>query len=86
MLEILAAVYGVPVRTPLVRDAAGMGAAICAAVGTGMHQGWDDAVAAMVQVGDRVEVPVELQLAYRDVASMYARMVPGIHALFTPPE
>lgn len=85
MLEILAAVYGVPVRTPLVRDAAGMGAAICAAVGTGMHQSWDDAVAAMVHVGDRVEVPAVMRLAYRDVAAAYARMIPGIRALFAPP-
>ena len=85
MLEILAAVYGVPVRTPLVRDAAGMGAAICAAVGIGMHAGFDEAVTAMVGVGARVDVPDDLQAAYRDVVTTYARVVPGIRALFAPP-
>lgn len=85
MLDILAAVYGVPVRTPRVRDAAGMGAAICAAVGIGMHAGFDEAVTAMVDVGASVDVPNDLQAAYRDVVKTYARVLPGIRALFAPP-
>ncbi|MCK2036144.1 sugar kinase [Microbacterium sp. SSW1-49] len=83
MLRILAAVYRVPVRTPLVRDAAGMGAAICAAVGVGMHPTWDGAVDAMVHVGDRIEVDPEAVHAYREVAKTYATVIPRLRRLFS---
>lgn len=82
MLQILAAVYGVPVRTPRVGDAAGMGAAICAAVGTRMYETWDDAVAAMVHVGREVAVDGDLQQAYSDVVRTYERVTPRIRRLF----
>lgn len=83
MLQILAAVYRVPVRTPLERDAAGMGAAICAAVGTGMHATWAGAVDAMVHVGDRVDADPEMVRAYEEVAQTYAAVIPRIRRLFT---
>ncbi|MFF5625877.1 FGGY-family carbohydrate kinase [Microbacterium sp. LWH10-1.2] len=82
MLQILAAVYGVPVRTPLVRDAAGMGAAICAAVGAGIHPDWGSAVASMVRVGARVEVDPVLAEAYAEVRATYARVLPRVRMLF----
>lgn len=82
MLRILAAVYGVPVRVPLVHDAAGMGAAICAAVGTGMHPSWDAAVASMVAVGAEVDVDPEARAAYAEVQRTYARVLPRVRKLF----
>lgn len=82
MLQILAAIYGVPVRVPLVRDAAGMGAAICAAVGTGMHPSWEAAVASMVAVGVEVEVDADAAAAYTDVKRTYARVLPRVRQLF----
>lgn len=82
MLRIIAAVYGVPVRTPLVRDAAGMGAAICAAVGLGMHAGWTEAVTAMVHEGARVEVDPELQREYTAVKRRYSLVIPRVRQLF----
>lgn len=82
MLAILAAVYGVPVRTPEVRDAAGVGAAVCAAVGVGMHDDWDAAVDAMVRLGPSITPDAELVRAYRDVAREHARVVPRIRRLF----
>ncbi len=51
MLQIVADVLGRPARRAAVDDAAGLGAAICAAVGAGVHASWDDAVAAMVRPG-----------------------------------
>lgn len=82
MLRILTAVYGVPVRVPLVRDAAGMGAAICAAVGTGLHATWDNAVSAMVAVGATVDVDPVAAAAYAEVRQRYGRVVPRIRELF----
>lgn len=82
MLGILAAVYGVPVRTPLIGDAAGLGAAICAAVGVGMHADWDAAIAAMVRSGAEVEVDPHLRTAYGDVVRTYQRVIPRVRGLF----
>lgn len=49
MAEIVANVFGVRVTRAETDDAAGMGAAICAAVGSGMHSSWEDASARMVR-------------------------------------
>ncbi|WP_374008295.1 FGGY-family carbohydrate kinase [Leifsonia sp. LS-T14] len=49
--QIVADVSGLTVRRAALDDAAGLGAAVCAAVGSGMHDGWDAALAAMVRLG-----------------------------------
>lgn len=49
---VVADTLGLPVRRAEVDDAAGIGAAICAAVGAGIHPGWDAAVAAMVRLSE----------------------------------
>ena len=82
MLRILAAVYGVPVRTPEFRDAAGIGAAICAAVGVGMHADWDEAVRAMVRLGPSIPPDPHLVRAYEVVRHERGRVIPRIRALF----
>lgn len=48
MMQILADCYGIPALRPRANDAASLGAAICAAVGGGVHPGFDEAVDAMV--------------------------------------
>jgi sugar (pentulose or hexulose) kinase len=50
--QLVADITGLPVRRALVDDAAGMGAAVCAAVGSGMHESWDAALQAMVRLGE----------------------------------
>lgn len=82
MLQILAAVYRVPVRSPAVGDAAAMGAAICAAVGVGMHIDWDHAVAAMVRPGVSIRPDPELVRAYDAVRHERARVIPRVRRLF----
>src|SRR5262249_19806999 len=52
MMQIAAAVSARPTRRTAVNDAAGLGAAICAAVGHGIYPDWGRATAAMVAVGD----------------------------------
>ncbi|WP_298876553.1 FGGY-family carbohydrate kinase [uncultured Microbacterium sp.] len=64
LVQIVADVLGRPVRRALVDDAAGIGAAICAAVGAGLHPDWDAAVAAMSGTGAPV-LPGERADAYR---------------------
>lgn len=48
LVSIISDVLGLPVRRAGVDDAAGIGAAVCAAVGSGLHPDWDTAVRAMV--------------------------------------
>ncbi|MBN9158074.1 FGGY-family carbohydrate kinase [Microbacterium sp.] len=50
--RILADVFEVPVHRTGLDDAAGLGAAVCAAVGAGVHPDWEAALAAMVHPGD----------------------------------
>ena len=57
MMQIVADVYGRPARRTTVNDAAGLGAAICAAVGHGIYPGWDQATAAMISPGPQLPRP-----------------------------
>lgn len=82
MIRILAAVYDVPVRVPRVHDAAGMGAAICAAVGTGIHPTWESAVDAMVDTGVEVQPDPALVGAYVAVRETYELVIPRVRGLF----
>ncbi|WP_285135492.1 FGGY-family carbohydrate kinase [Microbacterium sp. lyk4-40-TSB-66] len=52
LLQILADVTGLPVRRAAVDDAAGIGAAVCAAVGAGLHPDWASASTAMTATID----------------------------------
>ncbi|MFJ4036651.1 FGGY-family carbohydrate kinase [Microbacterium sp. NPDC090007] len=54
LVQIVADVLGRPVRRALVDDAAGIGAAICAAVGAGVFPDWDAAASALSGTGDAV--------------------------------
>ncbi|MFE2055528.1 FGGY-family carbohydrate kinase [Streptomyces sp. NPDC059446] len=52
MMQIHADVHGVPARRAEATSAAGLGSAICAAVGLGVYGGFDEAVDAMVRPGE----------------------------------
>lgn len=70
--RIVADVLGRPVEQAAVTDAAGLGAAICAAVGVGLHPSFDDAVAAMVTPGAVTEPTADGVRRYDAVAATYA--------------
>lgn len=55
-MQIFADVFGIPASRTRVSNAAGLGSAICAAVGLGVHDSWDDAIDHMV-TWDREFVP-----------------------------
>ena len=67
MMQIVADVFGRPASRPLLTDAAGLGAAICAAVGVGLHPDVDAAVAAMVRPGGSFTPDPAAAEAYREV-------------------
>jgi ribulose kinase len=62
-------------------DAAGLGAAICAAVGSGVHPDWDTAVKAMVTTAD-VFTPSPAAETYASIAQDHARITGYTDPLF----
>ncbi|MFS0795350.1 FGGY-family carbohydrate kinase [Microbacterium sp. 1P10AE] len=73
LVQIVADVLGRPVRRALVDDAAGIGAAICAAVGAGLIPDWDAAVAAMAGTGAPV-LPGDHAEMYRALRPWHRRI------------
>ncbi|SFR06351.1 Sugar (pentulose or hexulose) kinase [Lentzea waywayandensis] len=81
VMQIFADVFGRPVRRTRMSDAAGLGAAICAAVGSGVHPDWDSAVKAMVTTAD-VFTPSPAASAYQQIARDHARITDYTDPLF----
>jgi xylulokinase len=82
MMQIAAAAFGRPARRTTVNDAAGVGAAICAAVGHGLFPGWAQATAAMVTAGDEFAPDARAADAYRKINQVYAGLTAYTDPLF----
>ena len=57
-MQITADVFGLPAARPHVTEASGLGAAIDAAVGLGLHPSFEAAVASMTRAGPRLRSPI----------------------------
>jgi xylulokinase len=82
MMQIVADVFDRPARRTTVNDAAGLGAAICAAVGHGIYPDWGRATAAMVTVGDEFAPEPRAARAYRTINKVYAGLTTFTDPLF----
>jgi sugar (pentulose or hexulose) kinase len=82
MMQIVADVFDRPARRPAVTDAAGLGAAICAAVGHGIYPDWDQATAAMVTVGGQFAPQAPAARAYQQINKIYAGLTAFTDPLF----
>jgi xylulokinase len=82
MMQIVADVFDRPARRTTVTDAAGLGAAICAAVGHGLYPDWDQATPAMVAVGDQFTPDPRAVRAYQQINRVYAGLTPFTDPLF----
>ncbi len=82
MMQIVADVFDRPTRRTTVTDAAGLGAAICAAVGHGIYPDWDQATAAMVTVGDEFAPDARAARAYEKINKIYAGLTTFTDPLF----
>jgi xylulokinase len=82
MMQIVADVYGRPACRPAVADAAGLGAAICAAVGHGIYPGWDEATAAMVGPAQQFTPDPAAVRAYQQINRVYATLASHTDPLF----
>ncbi|GAA0968731.1 FGGY-family carbohydrate kinase [Nocardioides aquaticus] len=73
MRQVVADVTGLPVRVAVDDGSpAALGAAVCAAVGTGVHPGFDEAVAAMVAPGPSVQPDAAATRAYGEIGQTHA--------------
>ena len=66
-MQIFADVFGMPTVRNEVTDAAGVGAAICAAVGVGAYDSYEEAVRAMVRINDEFQPDPENTKTYQKV-------------------
>jgi xylulokinase len=82
MMQIVADVFDRPARRTTVNDAAGLGAAICAAVGHGIYPDWGRATAAMVAVGDEFAPDARSARAYHMINEVYAGLTTFADPLF----
>ena len=82
MMQIVADVFGRPAVRTAVNDAAGLGAAICAAVGHGIYPDWDQATAAMVSPGATFAPDARSARAYEKINKVYAALTTLTDPLF----
>ncbi|MCA1223005.1 FGGY-family carbohydrate kinase [Streptomyces sp. 8L] len=89
MMRIVADVFGLPARRPAVAGAAGLGAAVCAAVGLGTYGTFAEAVDAMVRPGGAFtpDGPTHalyqrMYEVYRDIPALTDPVYRASHRLF----
>ncbi|BAS26425.1 FGGY-family carbohydrate kinase [Limnochorda pilosa] len=82
-VQVAADVFGLPAARPHVYEASALGAAIDAAVGLGLHPGFDAAMAAMTRVG-RVFEPnlAHAELYDQLYRRVYRRLYPRLQPLY----
>lgn len=74
MLQIFADVFGIPAHRTAVDNAAGLGSAICAAVGTGTYGTFDEAMDAMVHSGSIFTPDQGTHRLYGRLGEVYQRI------------
>ncbi|MFD7182606.1 FGGY-family carbohydrate kinase [Streptomyces sp. NPDC059904] len=72
MMQIHADVFGIPARRAEVNNAAGLGSAICAAVGLGAYRTFDEAIDAMVRPGAEFTPDRANHDLYRRLGEVYS--------------
>jgi sugar (pentulose or hexulose) kinase len=73
-VQIFADVFGIPVVRNVVRNSAGLGAAICAAVACGVYPSFDEASKQMVRPEDRFEPNLENSALYAELCEVSAEI------------
>ncbi len=82
-MQITADVFGMPALRPHLYEASGLGAAIVAAVGLGLHSNFESAVQAMTHVGRVYEPQAENHSLYDALYErVYKRLYRGVRPLY----
>ncbi|PCM45918.1 FGGY-family carbohydrate kinase [Marinobacter sp. ANT_B65] len=82
-MQLTADVFGLPAERPHTYETSGLGAAIDAAVGLGLHPDFETAVAAMTRVGDVFQPDPEARDLYEQLyTEVYLRMYSQLQPLY----
>lgn len=80
-MQITADIFGLPASRPHIYEASGLGAAIDAAVGVGLHPDFRAAISEMTHVGDTFEPNTHTHQIYNE---LYQRVYQGIYHRLRP--
>lgn len=85
-MQITADIFGLPAARPHVYEASGLGAAIDAAVGVGLHPNFESAVKEMTRIGDVFEPSTAAHRIYDELykeiyLKMYHKLRPLYHSM-----
>ena len=82
-LRLTADIFGLPVGRPHTHETAGLGAAVVASVGLGIHPDIETAVREMTHVAERIEPDPAAHAVYDDLyRSVYRRIYPRLRPLY----
>jgi sugar (pentulose or hexulose) kinase len=82
-MQLTANVFGLPASRPHVYEASGLGAAIDAAVGVGIHPNFKTAVDEMTHLGDTFEPDMAVHHMYNHLyQSVYRQLYPRLQPLY----
>ena len=82
-MQVTADVFGIPAARPFVYETSGLGAAIDAAVGLGLHRDFETAVEAMTQIGEVFEPDMKAHKIYDSLyRQVYKKMYKNLKPLY----
>jgi sugar (pentulose or hexulose) kinase len=82
-MQLTADIFGLPAARPHVYEASGLGAAMDAAVGAGIHPDFPAAVKEMTRVRDRFEPDPRVHAVYDELYhGVYLKMFAGLRPLY----
>jgi sugar (pentulose or hexulose) kinase len=82
-MQLTADLFGLPASRPHVYEASGLGAAIDAAVGVGIHSSFESAVAEMTHLGDTFEPDMAAHHVYEHLyQNVYRQLYPKLQPLY----
>ena len=81
-VQMFADVFQTPVELPVGTELGALGAAICASIAAGCHAGYNEAVAAMVQIGDVCRPDPARRDVYAEKYQRYAKTLATLAPLW----
>jgi sugar (pentulose or hexulose) kinase len=82
-LRLTADIFGLPVGRPATSETAGLGAAVVASVGLGIHSDVETAVAEMTHIAERIDPDPTTHALYDELyRSVYRRIYPRLRPLY----
>lgn len=83
-MQVTADVFGIPTAKPSIYETSGLGAAIDAAVGLGLHNDFQSAIKAMTHIGEVFEPDMKTHQMYDSLyREVYKKMYKHLKPLYS---